>query len=371
MDAMKTLGIYIHIPFCKSKCAYCDFYSLARGEGHMDDYCAALSASLRASAEKAAGYSVDTVYFGGGTPTALGAKRLAALLDVVTACYPVAADAEITAEANPESARDAPALRTLRAAGFNRISLGMQSADDAELLAVGRIHTAADTVAAVEAARAAGFDNLSLDLIYGLPAQTPERWLGSLDAALALHPEHLSCYGLKVEPDTPLWARRESADLPDDDMQAELYLAAVERLEAHGFAQYEISNFARPGLESRHNLKYWTLGEYLGFGPGAHSDFGGRRFALARDLDAFLAGRAVYSEDAAISPHERAAERVMLGLRTAAGLDAARLAGAEGVLRQCEAHGLAVLSGGRWRLTARGYLVSNAIILQIQEALGL
>lgn len=371
MWGMKTLGIYIHIPFCKSKCAYCDFYSLARGEGRMDDYCAALSASLRAAAERAAGYAVDTVYFGGGTPTALGAKRLAALLDVVTACFSVAPEAEITTEANPESARDLGALRTLRAAGFNRVSLGMQSADDAELRAVGRIHTAADTIAAVEAARAAGFGNLSLDLIYGLPAQTLSRWLGNLDAALALKPEHLSCYGLKVEPDTPLWARRERADLPDDDAQAELYLAAVERLEAQGCAQYEISNFARPGRESRHNLKYWTLGEYLGFGPGAHSDFGGRRFALARDLDAFLAGRSVYSEDAAISPREREAERVMLGLRTAEGLDASLLAGAEGVLRQCEAHGLAALSGGRWRLTPRGFLVSNAVILQIQDALGL
>lgn len=368
---MKTLGIYIHIPFCRSKCAYCDFYSLARGEDSMDAYAAALSAALRDAAPGAAGYAVDTVYFGGGTPTALGAKRLAALLDVVTAQYAVAPDAEITTEANPESARDAIALRTLRGAGFNRVSLGMQSADDGELRAVGRIHTAADTAAAVEAARAAGFRNLSLDLIYGLPAQTLSRWLGNLDAALALRPEHLSCYGLKVEPDTPLWARRENACLPDDDAQAEMYLAAVARLEARGYAQYEISNFALPGRESRHNLKYWTLGEYLGFGPGAHSDFGGRRFAVARDLDAFLAGRIVHSEDAAITPRERAAERVMLGLRTAEGLDAATLAGAENVLRQCEAHGLAASRGGRWRLTPRGFLVSNAVILQVQEALGL
>ena len=368
---MKTLGLYIHIPFCKSKCAYCDFYSLARGEARMDDYVSALAAALRAAAPGASEHLVDSVYFGGGTPTYLGADRLAALLDVVTEQYRIAPDAEITTEANPESARDASALRRLRGAGFNRISLGMQSADDAELRVVGRIHTAADVAAAVDAARAAGFDNLSLDLIYGLPAQTRERWLGNLDAALALRPEHLSCYGLKVEPGTPLWARRERAGLPDDDAQAEMYLAAVALLEARGYAQYEISNFARPGRESRHNLKYWTLGEYLGFGPGAHSDFGGRRFAVARDLDAFLAGRTVCSEDAAITPRERAAERVMLGLRTAEGLDAALLAGAEGVLRQCEAHGLAALRGGRWRLTPRGFLVSNAVILQIQDSLGL
>ena len=364
-----TLGLYIHIPFCRAKCAYCDFYSLARSEGRMDDYVRALAAALRRGAARAAGYAVDTVYFGGGTPSYLGAFRLAALLDAVTESYAVERDAEITFEANPESARDASALRTLRGAGFDRISLGMQSASDAELRAVGRVHTAADTAAAVEAARAAGFGNVSLDLIYGLPGQTRGSWRASLAAAVALAPEHLSCYALKVEPDTPLFSAR--TGLPDDDAQAELYLDAVDVLAAHGYAQYEISNFAKTGFASRHNLKYWTLGEYLGFGPGAHSDFGGRRFAVARDLDAFLRGETVCSEDAAISPRERAAERVMLGLRLARGMGADELAGAEGVLSACAAHGLAVCDGGRWRLTPRGFLVSNAVILRVQEALGL
>lgn len=371
MDAMKTLGLYIHIPFCRAKCAYCDFYSLARSEERMDAYVGALQASLRAVAPKAAGYAVDTAYFGGGTPSFLGAARLASLLDAVTENYRVADGAEITFEANPESSRDASSLRTLRSAGFNRISLGMQSADDAELRAVGRIHGAADTVAAVEAARSAGFDDLSLDLIYGLPRQTRERWRANLAAAAALAPEHLSCYGLKVEPNTPLWARCGDACLPDDDAQAEMYLDAVSLLEAEGYAQYEISNFARRGRESRHNLKYWTLGEYLGFGPGAHSDFGGRRFAVARDLTAFLRGDAVYSEDAAVGPAERAAERVMLGLRLTRGLPADELAGAEDVLRACAAHGLAERRDGFWRLTPKGFLVSNAVILRVQEALGL
>lgn len=368
---MKTLGLYIHIPFCKAKCAYCDFYSLARSEERMDAYAAALCSTLRAAAPQAASYIVDTVYFGGGTPSLLGAKRLAALLETATGSFSVAPDAEITFEANPESARDASALRALRGAGFNRISLGMQSADDGELRAIGRIHTAHETEEAVEAARGAGFDDLSLDLIYGLPAQTRERWRENLAAAMALSPEHLSCYGLKVEPGTPLYAHRENAALPDDDAQADMYLCAVETLAAHGWAQYEISNFARPGRESRHNLKYWTLGEYLGFGPGAHSDFMGRRFAIARDLDAFLAGKTILSEDAAISPRERASERIMLGLRLARGLGADELAGAEGVLRECASHGLAEQIGGRWRLTPRGFLVSNAVILRVQEALGL
>ena len=276
----------------------------------MDAYAAALAASLRAAAPTAAGYEVDTVYFGGGTPSFFGAPRLAALLDAAAGQYHISGTAEVTFEANPESARDISDLRALRRAGFNRVSLGMQSADDAELRAVGRIHTARDTEAAVEAARAAGFDNLSLDLICGLPAQTRERWRSNLEAAAALAPEHLSCYGLKLEPGTPLYARRGAASLPGDDAQADMYLDAVDFLAARGWAQYEISNFARLGYESRHNLKYWTLGEYLGFGPGAHSDFGGRRSAIERDLDAFLAGTARYSEDAAPSPQERAAERV-------------------------------------------------------------
>lgn len=366
-----NLGLYIHIPFCKAKCAYCDFYSLERSEDRMDAYAAALEASLRAAAPKAAGYAIDTVYFGGGTPSFFGAPRLAAILEAVFDSYDIAPGAEITTEANPESAHDADALRTLRGAGFNRISLGMQSADDVELRAVGRIHTADDTAAAVDAARRAGFDNLSLDLIYGLPGQTRERWRNNLAAAVSLAPEHLSCYGLKVEPGTPLYARRGSVPLPDDDAQADMYLDTVAYLAKHGYVQYEISNFARPGRESRHNLKYWTLNEYLGFGPGAHSDFGGRRFAVARNLDAFLRGEIAYSEDAPITPRERAAERVMLGLRLTRGLHAAELAGAEAVLTECADHGLAEQVGGNWRLTPRGFLVSNAVILRVQEALRL
>ena len=367
----KKLGMYIHIPFCRSKCAYCDFYSLADSEEHMDAYVNALRAAFASAAPGAKDYEADTVYFGGGTPTLLGEARLCALLDAVRGCFAVTPGAEITFEANPESARDEAPLRALRAAGFNRVSLGMQSADDGELRAAGRVHTARDTAEAVGALRRAGFDNLSLDLIYGLPGQSLERWRANLTAAADYGPEHLSCYGLKVEPGTPLYRRRDTLDLPDDDAQADMYLAAVEYLAERGYEQYEVSNFSRPGRESRHNCKYWTLGEYLGFGPGAHSDFGGRRFALARDLDAFLAGKRLYSENAVIPPRERAAERVMLGLRMARGLPEAELRGAEEALSACAAHGLAQREGERWRLTARGFLVSNAIIVRVQEAMGL
>lgn len=198
------------------------------------------------------------------------------------------------------------------------------------------------------------------------------RWQANLDAALALAPEHLSCYGLKVEEGTPLFARRERFTLPDDDTQADMYLSAVGLLARQGYEQYEISNFCRPGRASRHNSRYWTLAEYLGFGPGAHSDFGGERFALARDLDAYLAGHTVYSERSAPSARERETERVMLALRTTRGVAADTLPeAARRILWNCEAHGLAHLSGGFYALTPRGFLVSNAIIVDILETMEL
>ena len=364
---MRSLGLYIHIPFCKAKCIYCDFYSLPRAEGQMDAYVSALTVQLAAWRERAADCTVDTVYFGGGTPSYLGPDRLRRLLDAVFQSYRVAPGAEITLEANPDSAQDISALRQLHDAGFDRLSLGMQSADDAELRRIGRVHTHAQTVRAVENARAAGFDNLSLDLIYGLPEQTMTRWQANLDAALAL-----ALYGaLGVDPE-PLFARRERFTLPDDDAQADMYLSVVGLLARRGYEQYEISNFCRPGRASRHNSRYWTLAEYLGFGPGAHSDFGGERFALARDLDAYLAGHIVYSDCSAPSAREREAERVMLALRTTRGVAADTLPeAARRILRNCEAHGLAHLSGGFYALTPRGFLVSNAILVDLLETMEL
>ena len=370
----KPLGLYLHIPFCKQKCIYCDFYSLSGNEGRMDDYTAALCTHLRKAAPSAAEYLVDTVYLGGGTPSYLGEKRLVTILDAVFKHYPVASGAEITLEANPDSAGDANALKELRAAGFNRISLGMQSANDQELAVIGRIHTPEQVGTAVDAARRAGFDNLSLDLIYGLPGQTMERWAENLSSAAELSPEHLSCYGLKVEEGTPLFARRGELCLPDDEAQADLYLYTVDHLSRMGYRQYEISNFSRPGRESRHNLKYWTLGEYLGFGPGAHSDFKGIRYAYEKDLGRYIRGAAdpetLLSEQETLSLMDRAAEWVMLGLRTLRGLDPQEFerrfrrsfACFLPFLNQCWQAGYAVLESGRWRLTPQGFLLSNQII---------
>jgi len=367
----KPLGLYIHIPFCKSKCVYCDFYSLPNAEREMNRYTSAVCRHLTETAPQAAAHLADTVYFGGGTPSYLGPRRLQKILKTVRKHYRIAPDAEVTLEANPDSIGDWRKLRALRKAGVNRISLGVQSADDKELQALGRPHTYTQAVDAVGAVRRAGIRNLSLDLIYGLPGQTLALWQRTLNRAAALEPEHLSCYGLKVEEGTPLWDRREGLDLPGDDAQADMYLWTVERLAALGYAQYEISNFAKPGFASRHNMKYWTLGEYAGFGPGAHSDFRGRRYAWARDLGAFLHGRPPLAEDQTMTPRDREAERLMLSLRLVRGLDMAeeRFPSLLPFLGRCEAVGYAVQEGSRWRLTPRGFLVSNQIIGELLDHL--
>lgn len=376
----QKLGIYIHIPFCKHKCDYCDFYSLAGAEAQTERYQKALLAHMGETAPYAKGFEVDTVYFGGGTPLMLGVKPLIQILDFLKRRFKVAKDAEITVEANPESV-DFPALRALRRAGVNRLSLGMQSACDGELKAVGRIHDFVQVEAAVEAARKAKLKNVSLDLIYGLPGQTPESWERTLDAAIALNPEHISGYGLKVEEGTPLAARVAAGEtLPDDDAQADAYLAMVDRLTAAGYGQYEISNFAKEGYPSRHNLKYWTLSPYLGFGPGAHSDFGDRRYAFLRDLEGYITavegGGRLLSEETVIPRRERGSEYLMLRLRTTHGIEEWEyrreffmdFAPLLTLLTQYERQGWAEQADRRWRFTPEGFLRSNVLIGQLLEA---
>ncbi len=378
---VKPLGLYIHIPFCKSKCIYCDFYSLPRAEDRMDRYVSALCRQLAEIAQQTTAHTVDSVYLGGGTPSYLGEKRLRHILKTVKKHYHLSRDAEITLEANPDSAGDWRALRSLRRAGMNRLSLGVQSADDGLLRTLGRPHTFAQAEEAAAAARRARIRNLSLDLIYGLPGQDLAGWKDTLERAAALEPEHLSCYGLKVEEGTPLWDMQEKMDLPDDDAQADMYLWTVERLRALGYEQYEISNFARPGRASRHNMKYWTLCEYAGFGPGAHSDLGDVRYAYLRSLDTYCAGVeagvSVLESSEHIPPRERDIEYVMLGLRLTQGISRQEFenryrlpfAPIQSVLERFRATGHAALAGERWRLTPEGFLVSNQIIGQALEAL--
>ena len=378
---VKPLGLYIHIPFCKSKCIYCDFYSLPRAEDRMDRYVSALCRQLAEIAQRTTAHTVDSVYLGGGTPSYLGEKRLRHILKTVKKHYHLSRDAEITLEANPDSAGDWRALRSLRRAGMNRLSLGVQSADDGLLRTLGRPHTFAQAEEAAAAARRARIRNLSLDLIYGLPGQDLAGWKDTLERAAALEPEHLSCYGLKVEEGTPLWDMQEKMDLPDDDAQADMYLWTVERLGALGYEQYEISNFARPGRASRHNMKYWTLCEYAGFGPGAHSDLGDVRYAYLPSLDTYCAGVeagvSVLESSEHIPSRERDIEYVMLGLRLTQGISRQEFenryrlpfAPIQSVLERFRATGHAALVGGRWRLTPEGFLVSNQIIGQALEAL--
>ncbi|MCI8527167.1 MAG: radical SAM family heme chaperone HemW [Oscillospiraceae bacterium] len=374
-----SLGLYLHIPFCRSKCDYCDFYSLAGQEDRMDDYQQALLRQIADTAPRAKKQVVNSVYIGGGTPTWYGEKRLLELIGAVKKRFTLSKDVELTLEANPDSV-DEKMLRRLRRAGVTRLSLGMQSACDGELAAVHRPHTFRQVEAAVKAARAAKLRNLNLDLIYGLPGQTEASWRASVEAALSLEPEHLSCYGLTVEEGTPL-ARRvaEGEALPDDDEQAQRYLWTVKRLAQAGFDQYEVSNFSKTGCQSRHNLKYWMGRPYVGLGAGAHSDFGGCRYSFVRDLEGYIRGvlgdGRLLDEMDEIPPRERGSEYLMLRLRTIHGIEeweyrreyymnfdpiAAKLS-------EYEQKGWAVRSGRRWHFTPEGFLLSNRLIGELME----
>ena len=369
------LGIYIHVPFCRSKCQYCDFYSVTdKHDKLIDGYLDAVCSHIRETGPLAPSHKVDTIYFGGGTPSYFGIDGLATILTTIRRNFDVDNNAEITFEANPDSVSDS-LLKRLRAEGFNRVSLGIQCDDDEILKKLGRPHTYAQAVTAYQRIRKAGFRNVSVDLMYGLPGQTLRTWQETLDNVLKLLPEHISCYGLKVEEGTPLYEYKEMVNLPDDDLQADMYLAAVEMLRSRGYRQYEISNFARKGLYSRHNMKYWTGGEYLGFGPSASSDFAGKRFTLRRDLQGYIQGikngGEVMEDVQDIPLRERAGEYLMLRLRTASGISAEEyerlfllpFAPLEDVLeKHREFYYVHKNEEGRWSLTTKGFLVSNSII---------
>ena len=377
------LGIYIHVPFCRSKCQYCDFYSVTTKDNRiLDGYLDAVCAHIKEAGALAPGYVVDTVYFGGGTPTFFGAEGMAAILSTIRKSFDVAGSAEVTFEANPDSVSDR-LLRRLRSEGFNRVSLGIQCDDDEILKKIGRPHSYEQAVNAVKRIRKAGYRNLSLDLMYGLPGQTLEDWQNTLTNVLSLNPEHVSCYGLKVEEGTPLYEYQQYCSLADDDTQADMYLSAVEILRSAGYRQYEISNFCKKGNVSRHNLKYWTGGEYLGFGPDASSDFAGRRFSIIRDLRGYIEGiregGQVLREVQEVPNRERAGEYLMMRLRTVSGMDPREyekkfllsFAPLEAAMQRFKEQRWAVKTyDGRWHLTPEGFLVSNSIIsdlLLIQE----
>ncbi len=345
----------------------------------MPKYQNAIMKQLRESTSVLEPYFIDTVYFGGGTPSYFGAERLVKILGVLKKHTNLLIKSEVTLEVNPDSIT-LQDLKLLKKEGFNRLSIGMQSASDAILKSLGRRHDFSQVVMAVKNGREAGFDNISLDLIYGLPSETREDWVESLNKAMSLRPQHISCYGLKIEEGTPLYQYRDYPGIPDSDTQADMYLYAVEALERSGYKQYEISNFSLPGYESRHNLKYWNQQEYMGFGPAAHSYVGDKRYGYIRDLNQYIDriehGGDLVTEVEDISPLDKASEYIMLGMRLNKGISEreylsiyrSNFSPLEELLRDYEKHGWTKLTDDRWSFTPQGFLISNPLIGELMDA---
>ena len=382
-------GVYVHWPFCASKCPYCDFNSHVRAGGPDEArFLAAFLRELEHWAELAPGRRVGSVFFGGGTPSLMGAATVGAILDAVARHWPLAGDAEITLEANPSSV-EAARFRGYRAAGVNRVSLGVQSLDDGVLRSLGRLHTAAEALAAIAVARSA-FDRFSFDLIYARPGQTLEAWRAELGRALALAGAHLSLYQLTIEPDTPFAAlhARGKLKIPDGETAGAFYDLTQELTERAGLPAYEISNHAAPGEECRHNLLYWRYGEYAGIGPGAHGRavLDGRRRATAAERNPERWMGQVESrghglaEVVPLTPAEEADEALLMGLRLAEGIDLDRLAALSGMspgaaaLADLASRGLVepvveAGPGNRIRATAAGRIVLDQVVLRLSSAL--
>ena len=369
---MEPLALYLHIPFCQRRCTYCDFNTYAGLADLFTPYASALAQDVQRAGH---GERVATIFFGGGTPSVLPVALIAHLLTACRSAFAVDADAEISLEANPGTV-DQAKLDGLRQLGVNRLSLGVQSAHPDELALLGRIHSFDQAAQTVSMARAAGFDNLSLDLIYGLPGQSLDRWGTTLDAALALSPDHLSAYCLTVEAGTPLADAVTSGQLPapDPDVAAEMYELAESVLEQAGFTHYEISNWARPGFECRHNLVYWRNGAYLGFGAGAHSYRDKRRWWNVPTPAAYIArvqaGQAPEAGAEEIDLAQEMGETMMLGLRLREGVSAVTFQDRFGQaldavyrreLDELVAQGLIQWDGQRVCLTTRGHLLGNQV----------
>ena len=372
-------GLYLHIPFCQSICSYCNFNRGLFDGGLKTRYVDALEREIRGADPRRPDRAADTIFFGGGTPSLLDAAEVARLIAACRDTFVVARDAEITLETNPETATP-DRLEAFRAAGVNRISFGVQSFDDAELARLGRLHSAARARDAVRTARAAGFTNLSFDLMFWLPGQTLASWQRTIDDAIALEPDHLSLYLLELYPNSPLkeslaraqpgWAQAA------DDEAADMYLAALERLDAAGLAQYEISNVARPGFPSRHNVKYWQSGSWHGFGCGAHSTVDGVRWknvASTHDyIDRIVQGAPVDLDRQELSAAERISETLFTGLRLTTGIDRGNFLARYGVdpwtryretLTPFVHEGLMWADDDRFGLTRRGMLVANDLLV--------
>ena len=383
---MRPISVYVHIPFCTYKCGYCYFNAYAGLEPLIPAYCDAVVAEIGGYAGVLAGREIATVGFGGGTPSEMPAEGIAAVLDALRAAAPVATGAEVTLEANPGTLTGEH-LAGLRAAGVTRLSLGAQSFEAGELRFLDRIHSPEATASALRLARAAGFESVNLDLMYGLPGQTMAAWEASLRSAIALAPDHISCYCLTVEEGTPLARRVRGGAVatPDSDLAADMYDRVCELLAEAGFGQYELSNWARPGHQSRHNRVYWTWGEYLGIGASAHGFLGGERSENIAHPRAYIeaamrgvrgsAVLAAYTPDAAMMIDDYVSSRLRLtegfALDAFAAEFGARLdAMAPRWLADCEAAGWLERADGRLRLTVAGRQLHSEVVVRLMGALG-
>jgi len=366
-------GIYVHIPFCLSKCSYCDFYSIVGDRQLIDDFAGALLAEIELlSDSKWQNRVYNTVFFGGGTPSLLKPEIVAEISRRLRQVFNITPNAEISLEANPETVTVSN-FEGLRKAGINRLSLGVQALNDAYLRTLGRIHTAKTARRALADAFKAGFDNVSVDLIFAIPGQSMADWKNTLEEIAETGPVHLSAYGLTIEPGTPLEKDiGEGKVTPvDSDSQAEMYIALNEIMVSHGFGRYEVSNFARPGFECRHNLKYWNDNKYLGLGPAAHSYDGDRRSSNVKNVAGYISsvksGRLPVGFKEHLTENQKARERLMMGLRTAEGvtLESVDPILDSGAMQQLLLQDYIKRTNDIIALTDKGFLIADEIIVKL------
>ena len=362
-----ALGLYIHIPFCVRKCKYCDFISFEQGD--KDAYIDALIDEIRSV--PSSGY--DSIFIGGGTPSSLSAKQMERLLSFINKTLEITNDCEWSMEANPNTL-DEEKLRVMKEYGVNRLSVGVQSFCDSELAAIGRLHTAKEAIDTVQAARRAGFDNINIDIMSALPEQSMQSFEKTLDTAIALAPEHISCYSLIIEPGTALCEQFEHGTLvlPDEDCERAMYEAAQDKLTGAGYNQYEISNFSKPGRQCRHNLKYWNCEEYIGAGLAAHSYYNGFRYCNTQDMSEYLSGN-FEKERNALTKDDKKAEFIIMALRLSRGVDEKEYKRRFGTDFYAEYKditdkflklGLMERTEHGFRLSVRGISVSNSVMCE-------
>lgn len=365
---MESLGLYIHVPFCDGKCNYCNFYSFKASDTELVRYTEALIMQIKSWGRKLKERLVDTIYFGGGTPSLLGTNNLSNILEAILKSFTVTPDCEITLEANPTSATQLNFV-TLKNKGFNRVSLGMQSSVDTELKLLGRRHRTEDVINSVKYIKESGIHNISLDVMLGIPAQTEESLLATLDFCISLEVPHISTYMLTVEPDTVFGRFSHRYTFTDDDMLAKFYLLTSEHLKKHGYEHYEISNFCKDGKISNHNMRYWQLKDYLGLGPSAHSLVNGKRFFYPENIDDFINNR--ITEDGTGKTSD---EYIMLMLRTDKGINVKEYKAMFNTtltddfyekVKKYEKLGYVKSDDNSIRLTEKGFLLSNAIIAEL------